>query len=146
MGKYIKSGFTLIELLTVIAIIGILVTVVTVNGSKARTKSRVNAAKIDVSAMLVAYENYKASHLSLPALVADANLTNSGTGWNDISFWSTVDAGNSYNPPAGSGITYSAKTVAGKGVFCAYDGNLDETYLIGKSGNVFEGNSSDCSI
>lgn len=146
MRKYIKSGFTLIELLTVVAIIGILVTVVTVNGFKARSKSRVNAAKIDVSAMLVAYENYKASHLSLPATIADADIINSGSGWDDISFWNTIDPGNAYNPPSGSGITYSAKTVGGKGIFCAYNGDLGVKYLIGKSGNVFEGGSSDCSI
>lgn len=147
-----KKGFTLIELLTVIAIIGILVTVVTVNTSSARKKSRVNAAKVDVSAMLIAYESYKASHLSLIEGVANTNITNSGSGWYDAdgttnsTFWNNVDPNATYTPPSDSRITYYSKTSNGKGVFCAYGGDLDAVYLVGKSGNVFEGSSGDCAI
>ena len=143
-----RQAFTLIELLIVIAIIGILVTVVAVNTSKARVKSRVNAAKIDVSAMLVAYENYKASHLSLTSAIANSEAINTDSSWN--TFWSAVDSGNTYVPPTNSGITYKEKTINGKGVFCAYGGDVESLgtgkYLIGKGGNVYEGNSSDCSV
>lgn len=151
-------GFSLIELLVAVAIIGILATVVTVNGLRAKVRSRINASKIDVSSMLVTYEGYKASHLSLSSSVVNKNLINSGANWVDgslgtidTSFWTTVAGNKKYNPPTGSGISYRAITNnLGKAVFCAFAGDLDtlgtNNFIIGKNGDIFEGTSADCLI
>ena len=154
-----RSGFTLIELLTVMAIIGILATMVTVNTLKARVKTRVNAAKIDVSSMLVSFENYKASHLALNTAVTNKNITNSGLGWkdsvsglSDTGFWNTIDSNITYTPPLGSEITYRVIIGnSGTGVFCAIGQDIAKVIsgkdaIIGKSGNVYEGMNVDCAI
>jgi len=62
-----KKGFTLIELLTVIAIIGILATVITVSTNKAREQSRDAKRKSDLSAVSAAIEMYYAQIRSYPA-------------------------------------------------------------------------------
>ena len=46
-----KKGFTLLELLIVIAIIGVLATIIIINYSAAQAKARDNKRKVDLSAM-----------------------------------------------------------------------------------------------
>lgn len=59
-----KRGFTLIELLTVIAIIGILTTVVTISTSKARMTARDAKRKADLNSVSTALEMYYAQQRS----------------------------------------------------------------------------------
>lgn len=57
-----KKGFTLVELLTVVAIIGILATIITLNLTEAQKKSRDAKRKSDLTQIASALETYKADN------------------------------------------------------------------------------------
>ena len=77
-----ERGFTLIELLTVIAIIGILTSVVAVNVSSSRKQARDARRKSDIDAIQSALELYYNAHNQFPALPWGTN-SNKDT-WNDL--------------------------------------------------------------
>lgn len=60
-----RSGFTLIEILVVIAIIGIILSILTVNFNEARKKSRDKARQSDLKSLQLAIETYKAQNNGL---------------------------------------------------------------------------------
>lgn len=62
-----KSGFTLIEILVVVAIIGILVAIVTLNFNDARKKSRDEIRKNELKTLQLAIETYKIQNGEYPA-------------------------------------------------------------------------------
>jgi len=64
--KIHASGFTLIELITVIIIIGILATLILVNLTSARERTRDAARKSDVSTLRVTLESYYGRHGAYP--------------------------------------------------------------------------------
>lgn len=71
-----KSGFTLIEILVVVAIIGILVSFVTLNFNDARKKSRDQARKSDLQALQLAIETYKVQYNVYPEAGCGAPANN----------------------------------------------------------------------
>lgn len=62
-----RSGFTLIEILVVIAIIGIILSILTVNFNEARKKSRDKARQSDLKSLQLAIEAYRAQNGEYPA-------------------------------------------------------------------------------
>lgn len=62
-----RSGFTLIEILVVIAIIGIILSILTVNFNEARKKSRDKARQSDLKSLQLAIESYRAQNGEYPA-------------------------------------------------------------------------------
>lgn len=82
--KNLKSGFTIIELLTVVTIIGILVTLITVNYSNSYAKARDARRKQDLATYSSAIESYFDDYSYYPrakgAFGALAILV--GTDWN----------------------------------------------------------------
>lgn len=100
-----QRGFSLIELLTVIAIIGILAGVVTVNVSSARSKARDAKRQADLNSVSAALEMYYAKNKTYPT-------TASGWSWSSSlgaiqSYISTIptDPQNS-NAVYGQGYVY----------------------------------------
>ena len=87
-------GFTLIELLIVMAIIGLLASVVLVTSNKAVGQARDSRRIQDVYAIAYALEMYYAEYEEYP------NNTDSG----DIGCWGNWDAGNSLNGESDSFI------------------------------------------
>ena len=67
-----RRGFTLIELLTVIAIIGILASIVLVSLSSARSKARDARRVADIKTLQVALEEYFNDNLSYPPTLGDS--------------------------------------------------------------------------
>ena len=100
-----QHGFSLIELLTVIAIIGILAGVVTVNVSSARSKARDAKRQADLNSVSAALEMYYAKNKTYPT-------TASGWSWSSSlgviqSYISTVPTDpQSSDPTYGKGYVY----------------------------------------
>lgn len=78
-----RSGFTLIEILVVIAIIGIILSILTVNFNEARKKSRDKARQSDLKSLQLAIETYKAQNNGLypPSGCSPANNDNDNNVW-----------------------------------------------------------------
>lgn len=66
MTKTNAAGFTLVELLVVLAIIGIISSLVTVNVVTVRAKARDNQRQADLAALAVALENYRSEQKAYP--------------------------------------------------------------------------------
>jgi general secretion pathway protein G len=72
------SGFTLVELLLVVAILGILATIVVVNVSGRREKAMVEATRTSISALCGALDLYEVDTGRFPAAL-DALMSNDGS-------------------------------------------------------------------
>ncbi len=77
-----QQGFTLIELLIVIAIIGILASVVLVNLNSARTKARDARRKSDLQQIILAMEDYWAGNGSY--IVTGTGYSGCSCGWFNV--------------------------------------------------------------
>lgn len=84
-----KRGFTLIELLIVIAIIGLLSTIVLVALNTARAKARDSRRKGDIHQLMVALEMYYDDYGEYPAS-GGASSPNSGWSNSSDSSWDTL--------------------------------------------------------
>jgi type II secretion system protein G len=91
------KGFTLIELLTVIAIIGILASVVLVSLSSSRAKSRDDRRKSDLAVIQQAIEMYYSDHHSFPSNTSTPAVS-SATDGNPIDVASLKTALSGYLP------------------------------------------------
>lgn len=76
-----QSGFTLVELMTVVAIIGILTTVITVNVSSARKEARDARRQADLRTIQTALEFYANRHTGQFPLATSGLESDSGTNW-----------------------------------------------------------------
>jgi general secretion pathway protein G len=129
-----QRGFSLIELLTVIAIIGILAGVVTVNVTSARSKARDAKRQADLNSVSAALEMYYAKNKTYPT-------TAGGWGWG-----SSLSAIQSYistipTDPQNSNATY------GQGYVYCSDGSkyvLDATLEKGSSDITISSDPSAC--
>lgn len=75
----LKRGFTLIELLVVMAILGILISIITLNFTTAQKQARDARRKEDISSIQSALEQYYAINGSYPAAGSLADAFESGT-------------------------------------------------------------------
>jgi prepilin-type N-terminal cleavage/methylation domain-containing protein len=75
-----RFGFTLIEVLVVIAIIGILVTIVSASFSEAREQSRDKIRMADLKQLQLALESYKAQYGRYPAMGCSVPTSPGGVG------------------------------------------------------------------
>ena len=66
--KQKRSAFTLTELIVVIAIIGLLASVVTVGGRAYLASSRINATKMEISQIVSAMDNFNALKSRYPTV------------------------------------------------------------------------------
>lgn len=64
--KYFFNGFTLVELIITMAIIGVLITVATVNYEKVRVKSRDSKRKTDLANIAIAMDSYHTDNDRFP--------------------------------------------------------------------------------
>jgi prepilin-type N-terminal cleavage/methylation domain-containing protein len=82
-----KQGFTLLELLIVIAIIGILSSVVLVSLNNTRKKARDTQRKSDINQIVKALQSYFLEYVDLPTtnLYGESTTTNPGSGGFDSS-------------------------------------------------------------
>ena len=81
--RFVKNGkgFTLIEVMVVLAIIGILVSILVLNFNESRKQSRDQVRKSDLQAMQLAIETYKAQNGNYPAEGCGAPPYPSAGGW-----------------------------------------------------------------
>ena len=87
-----QSGFTLVELLVVLAIIGVLAAIVTINFDQARKSARDKARKSDLQSLQLAVELYKSQNGRYPDRCPDATGSNwSGPGDWDLSGFITCE-------------------------------------------------------
>ncbi len=101
----VKKGFTLIALLVVIAVIGILATVLFVNLGGAKKIPRANEAKTEINRITIEYESYLSTH---------------STGVSTANFYSVTGIEEA-KVPRGANISYEIKTdpSSKKYSFCA---------------------------
>lgn len=81
--KFGKEGFTLIELLIVIAIIGILATLISANYIGVRQRARDTSRKSDMRQLQSALELYKSDVGSYPSGFSNKSVTNTASCNND---------------------------------------------------------------
>jgi prepilin-type N-terminal cleavage/methylation domain-containing protein len=75
-------GFTIVELLVVIVVIGILVTIVTINWSGAQARSRDSKRLADAKAIEAALESYRSNNTGYPASSTATQVGGAATaGW-----------------------------------------------------------------
>lgn len=138
-----SKGFTLIELLIVVAIIGVLATVITVSFSSIRAKSRGNVAKSDVQAMMTDYEAYKAAHINLSGIiiddgdeVGDSQVSSGDADWTP--YWRSPNgfnktSNNPYQPPSDDVIYTLKQSENGrKYVICAEGADVEKVQSSGQ--------------
>lgn len=132
-----KRGFSLIELLTVIALIGILAGIITVNVSSGRAKARDAKRQADVSAVSAALEMYYAKNKIYPT-------TAGGWTWNTLSVLEPYIS----NIPNDPQNPQSNEAVFGKGYVYCSDGAryaVDATLEGSSTADVISiGNPSAC--
>lgn len=80
-----KKGFTLIELLMVIAIIGILASIIMVNLTGAKTRATDARRMSEISQIASALEAYYAANGSYPNISADSRPSPTGFNWSTLS-------------------------------------------------------------
>ena len=139
MAKTKKGGFTLVEVLTVMAIAGILASIVLVNMNSARTRSRDNAVFTQISstqgmAFKCLINGVSGVSLNTPSVSGDdicsvegysvwpVLTVNSGWAYGSGFGWCNVDSGNSCSP-------YADGTCGGRrsnGSFCYMFTNSDD--------------------
>ncbi|MBI5044482.1 MAG: type II secretion system protein [Candidatus Levybacteria bacterium] len=133
-----KKGFTLIELLIVIAIIGILTTLLTANFVGVRQRARDTQRKSDIRQIQSALELFRSDNARYPVRTVTYRI-NSGTvcmtseafTYNSVTYMSKVpcdpsgttgyNSGNYYYVSDASGLTYTLAT-------CLENANDKDTY------------------
>lgn len=77
-----QKGFTIIEIATVIAVIGILATIVIVSYNAAQAKSRDSKRLADAKAIEAALESYRSENIGYPASTTATQVAGANTsGW-----------------------------------------------------------------
>lgn len=112
----IKKGFTLIELLLVLAIIGILTTLLMANFISAKVRARDAQRKSDMRQIQSALELYRSDQGSYPTaalFVCGASLTSGGTTYIQKIPCDPVNSGGyvyTYTPAGTPPVTYTLKS------------------------------------
>lgn len=124
--KKIQKGFTLIELLIVIAIIGILASIVLVSLSSSREKANAAAYKAQVGSLV-------------PALITYCDSDTTGASLTDAEIIALLPATNSK-------ISSTAATIASSGVSCGATGTGSFTVTVRAVANLGTCSTADTTI
>jgi prepilin-type N-terminal cleavage/methylation domain-containing protein len=124
--KMFPGGFTLVELLVVVAVIGLLATIVVVNTSNARNKAKNNTIIKNINALREAGEIYNNNNGSYANFCVNNNCASGSTDWKNICSAVKFQNGNSdinCNINATNTAWCASSPLAGGGNYCVDSAN-----------------------